>query len=105
MRLVAVLAVLIALTACKKASVEDCDKGCRNYFELHYWQQADMEIARAPAEEREALRQQKIAELEPRMMQNLELCVQKCKSGADPGRAKCWAAARTTAEAKKCTND
>lgn len=96
------LLVLLLLAACDKANVAECDKGCRNYFELHYWEMANMEIARAPAEERDELRQKKIAELEPRMMQNLDLCVQKCKSGADDERANCWAAAKTTGEAKKC---
>jgi hypothetical protein len=105
MRFVAALLLALSLAGCDKATVAECDKGCRNYFELHYWQAADMEIARAPAEQRDDLRKQKIAELESRMMQNLDLCVQKCKSGADSERAKCWAAARTTAEAKKCESD
>ena len=100
-----VMMLLLGLAACDKATVEECDKGCRNYFELHYWEMANMEIARAPAEERTALREQKVAELEGRMMQNLDLCVQKCKSGADSDRAKCWAAAKTTGEAKKCASD
>jgi hypothetical protein len=93
---------LLGLVACDKASVQDCDKGCRNYFELHYWERANAEIAAAPAEEREALRQKKQAEFEPRMMQNLDLCVQKCRSGADEDRVKCWIAAKSTAEVKKC---
>jgi hypothetical protein len=105
MRWLAASVFVLSLAACDKATVQECDKGCRNYFELHYWQAADMEIARAPAEQRDELRQQKQAELEPRMMKNLDLCVQKCKSGSDSKRAKCWAAARTTAEAKACEND
>ena len=104
MRIVLLLAAL-GLAACDKASIEECDKGCRNYFELHYWEEASIQIARVPPEEREAFHQKKVAELEPRMMQNLDLCVQKCKSGADDERAKCWAAAKTTAEAKKCASE
>jgi hypothetical protein len=104
-RALLVLATLLPLAACSKPTVETCDKGCRNYFTLHYWEEAEAEIARAPESERAALRAKKVSELEPRMTQGLELCVQKCRSGADQARAKCWMKAATTADAKQCEND
>jgi len=104
MRRLAVLVALLLFPACGKANTQDCDKGCRNYFQLHYWEAAEIEIGAAPPEQREELRAKKAAELEPRMMKNLDLCIQKCQSGAETSRAKCWAAATTTREAKKCEN-
>jgi hypothetical protein len=106
-RLAVLLAVALVagLAACDKASVENCDQGCRNYFTLHYWEEAEAEIALAPPEERDALRAQKRSELEPRMMQNLELCIQKCRSGADGHRVKCWIASTSAEQARRCEND
>jgi len=102
--LVALLAVL-ALSACSKANIEQCDKGCRNYFRLHYWETAEREIAAAPESERAALRARKQSEFEPHLMQNIDLCVQKCRSGADKHRVQCWIDAKTSADARKCQND
>lgn len=97
--------VVVLAAACDKATLEECDRGCRNYFTLHYWEEAEQEIAAAPEAERAALRAKKVSELEPRMMQNLELCVSKCRSGSDSKRAKCWGAAKTTADARACENE
>jgi hypothetical protein len=107
MRIAAVLALLasLALPACDKANAQQCDQGCRNYYTLHYWEWAEAEIAAAPEAERAELRKKKAAELEPRMMQELDNCVMKCRSGADSRRAKCWIDARTTRDARACAND
>ena len=105
MRILLAAALTLALASCSKASVEECDKGCRNYFSLHYWESAEQEIAAAPEGERAALRAKKESEMESRMMQNLDLCVQKCRSGSDKHRAKCWINAKTSAQARACAND
>jgi hypothetical protein len=94
--------LLLSTAACDKATVESCDKGCRNYFTLHYWEEAEREIAAAPEAEREALRAKKVSDLEPRMMQNLDICVQRCRSGGEKSRVNCWIEAKTMAELKRC---
>jgi hypothetical protein len=101
------LAVLVAfvMASCSKANVEQCDRGCRNYFMLHYWEAAEQEMAKLPEGERAALRAKKESELEGRMMQELDLCVTKCRSGADKHRVQCWTEAKTSAAARKCQND
>jgi hypothetical protein len=96
------LALLLLLAACDKAQTAQCDLGCRNYFRLHYWQEAEIEIAALPEAERPALRKKKEAELEARMQENIDLCVTKCKSGASKQRVKCWIEAKTAPEAEKC---
>jgi hypothetical protein len=85
-----------------KAATAQCDLGCRNYFKLHYWQEAEREIAGVPEAERAALRKKFEGDLEARMQKELELCVTKCKSGATKKRVQCWIDAKTAAEAMAC---
>ena len=101
----ALLALTLLLAACNKASVQECDKGVRQYFKLVYWEEAEAQIAAVPEAERAALRLQKQEELEPRMMKNIDLAVNKCVSGAGAKRARCWTKATTVKEAKACDND
>ncbi len=103
MRRLLLLALFAA--ACNKTSVQQCDLGCRNYFKLHYWRDMDAKIAAAPADQRETMRAQAEADFDKRLMQNLELCVNKCTSGADKHRVQCWIDAKTAAEAEACQND
>ena len=98
------LLFVLLLAACNKSNVQKCDLGCRNYFKLHYWKDADAEIAAAPPEQRDAVRAQKNAEYDDRMMKNLDLCVTKCQSGADQKRVQCWIDATTAEQAEKCAN-
>jgi hypothetical protein len=103
MRVALLLTLLLA--ACNKPKVQDCDKATRNYFKLKYWEEAEAQIAAAPESEREALRIQKQEELEPRMMRNIDLAVNKCVSGANNHRVQCWIKATTVKEAEACHND
>jgi len=104
MRILLVVLAALTLASCK-ATLEDCDKGCRNYYKLHYWETAEQEMAKLPESERAAFRAKKESELEPRMMKELDLCVNKCRSGADKHRVQCWIDAKTSAAARKCQND
>lgn len=101
----AVIVLSLLLTACDKASVQDCDRATRNFFKLKYWQQAEADIAAAPEAERVALRIQKQEELEPRMMKSLDLAVQKCVSGSDKAQVRCWTKATTVEQAEACKRD
>jgi len=102
----AVLLLTVVLTAaCEKASVQDCDKATRNFFKLKYWEESEAQIAAAPEAEREEMRYRKQEELEPRMMRSLDLAVQKCVSGADKARVRCWIKATTVKDAEACKND
>lgn len=103
--LVPLLLLAGLLGGCEKPTVEQCDKGCRNYFQLHYWAEADRAVAAAPVEIRSGLRALWQADFPWREVYQLPLCTQKCRSGADPHRAKCWGEARTVADSEKCAND
>src|SRR5688500_15810310 len=100
MRALAVL-LLLVLAACG-ANDGDCDKACRNYFQLHYWDEANAEIAGAPLAEREALRQQKLVDLEARTNEGIVLCVKQCRTAATKDQVKCLLDAKSSADAKTC---
>jgi hypothetical protein len=101
----AAIVLTLLLTACDKASVQDCDRATRNYFKLMYWREAEAQIAEAPEAERAALRIEKQEQLEPRMMKSLDLAVQKCVSGADKAQVRCWTKATTAEQAQACKKD
>lgn len=105
MRCLAPLLMAVVLLGCNKPSQQECETGCRNYFQLHYWAEADAAIAAAPAKIRAGLRSFWEVDYVWRELYQLPLCMTKCRSGADPQRAKCWGAARTVAESETCAND
>ena len=93
--------VAAALGACG-ASGSDCDKACRNYFTLHYWDVKDREIAKAPADQRDALRKKAVEELEPRMQGELGMCISQCKEAAGNTEATCMIGAKTVKDVEAC---
>ncbi len=105
MRCLVPLLLVVLLGGCNKPTAEDCEAGCKNYFQLHYWAEADHQIAAAPPEIRAGLRALWQTDFGWRETYQLPLCTQKCRSGADPHRAQCWAKARTVADSEKCAND
>src|SRR5262249_19566349 len=74
MRLVPAL-TLLALTllgACK-GDAQKCDTGCRNFATLRYWKAADAEVAAAPADQRDALRKQKLGEFDQKLESGIDM--------------------------------
>jgi hypothetical protein len=98
------VSLALLLGACDKASVQQCDRGCRNYFTLHFHAETELLLPGIPEAERKAFLEKRAGDLEARMTQQLDLCVQKCRSGANDDRAKCWEKATTTKEAEACKN-
>jgi hypothetical protein len=96
-----VLACAIGAGACG-ASGADCDKACRNYFTLHYWEEADKEIEKAPAAERDAVRKQKVEALDPRMQKELGMCLSQCREASSDKEAKCMIEAKTVKAVEDC---
>jgi hypothetical protein len=96
-----VLAVALGAAACG-ASGADCDKACRNYFTLHYWEDSDKDIARVPPGQRDALRKKKVEELDPRMQNELGMCVSQCREAADDKIAKCMIDSKSVKDVEAC---
>ena len=95
------LGLVLTISACG-ASGDKCDKACRNYFTLHYWDEADKEIAKAPPDQRDALRRKKVEQLDPRMNQELGMCVSQCREAAGNDEAKCMIEAKTAKDVEAC---
>jgi hypothetical protein len=100
MRLAVVLGLL--LCACK-GDAKKCEQMCRNYFTLTYWKQADVELAAAPPEQRDAVRKRQTGEFDSRLGNGLDLCVTKCRSANNDDDMECMLAAKTADQAIACT--
>jgi hypothetical protein len=97
--LVFALAGLVA--GCRGDPVQ-CDKGCRNYFTLNFWKQADAEIAKAPPEQRDALRKQKLGELDKGLESGVDMCVSQCISVGNTNDTECMVTAKTADQVRAC---
>ena len=95
------VALALGAGACGSSN-GDCDKACRNYFTLHYWDDADRELARTPPDKRDALRQQMVEKLEPRMQTELGMCSSQCREASSDKEATCMINAKTVKDVEAC---
>lgn len=100
------LGVLIfsTLAGCK-GDPEKCDQACRNYANLIFWDKANVEIDAAPADKRDELRKQKLAEFTKNLELGINTCTSKCLSANNDDDTKCLLAAKTAEQAKACVTD
>lgn len=99
----ALVLALAGFGACSRGTAADCDRGCRNYYSLHFWDRADKELAAAPAGERDALRAKKLEELDSKLKSgDLNMCVSQCQKAATNEQVACMIGARTMAESEAC---
>ena len=97
-----ILPVLLAVAACR-GDAKQCDQGCRNAFSLVYWRDADKAIAAAPADQRDALRKQKLDELTRKLEAGIGLCVSQCQAAGNQSTIDCLIAAKTADQALACS--
>jgi hypothetical protein len=88
-----------------KGDPEKCEKACRNYAELVFWEKADAEISQAPVEKRDELRKQKLAEFTKNLENGINTCTSKCLSANKEDDIKCMIDAKTAKQAKACVED
>ena len=100
MRTLAVL--LVVLTFGCKGSPEKCDKACRNYAELIFWDRANAEIDAAPADQRDEMRKTKLAEFTKNLDLGVNTCTSKCLSANNDDQTKCLLEAKTAQQARTC---
>lgn len=86
-----------------RVDAQQCDQACRNAASLAYWKVADQDIAAAPADQRDALRQQKLSEFARKVETGIDGCVVQCQSSRDPAAVDCLIAARTAEQVKACS--
>lgn len=101
MRSALLLVVAMAL-GCKGDPVQ-CEKACRNYAELVYWDEAEKEIAAVPAPERDELRKTKMAQFSANLSRGVDMCSSKCMSANHEEDINCLINAKTAKEAKACS--
>jgi len=99
---VVLITLLIAAAGCK-ADAQKCDQACRNAASLLYWKTADRAIAAAPADQRDALRKQKLGEFARKVEDGIDGCVLRCQSAHNDDNVDCLIAARTVDQVQACS--
>jgi len=99
---IAVLGAALSLLAACKGDREKCEKACRNYGTLLYWDIADREIQKAPEAERDALRKRKLGEFSSQLENGVDTCVNQCTSANNDKQTDCMLEAKTAAQATEC---
>jgi hypothetical protein len=99
---IALAIALTAVTGCR-VDAQQCDQACRNAMSLAYWKAADQEIAAAPADQRDALRKQKLGEFTRKAEAGIDGCVLRCQSARNQASVDCLIAARTADQVQECS--
>jgi hypothetical protein len=103
--LVALFFVFMAGCQACKGDPEKCDRACRNYAELVFWDGANAEIEALPVAERDAMRKQKLAEFARNLERGIDLCTSKCVSANNTDDMNCMMTAKTAKAVKACVTD
>lgn len=98
------LVAFLGIASCKGDRAK-CDQSCRHYAELVYWGEWDPVINAAPAEKREAMRREKLADFENRVANGVEACITQCVSANNDETTDCLINAKTATGAKKCIEE
>lgn len=98
---IALVSVGLLLAACK-GDRQKCEKACRNYGTLMYWDVVDKEIASTPEDKRDALRKKKLAEFSSQLENGVDICVDQCISANNDKQIDCMIGAKTSDDARKC---
>jgi hypothetical protein len=102
MRLVALVVTLTTLVGCR-SDPDKCERGCRNYHKLVFWEAAEAEIAKLPSDKRDAARRDKLVQFE-KEEKWVDWCTSKCVSENFSDQVDCLVAATTAKQAKECKN-
>jgi hypothetical protein len=96
------LVLLVGTLGCHHGDPVKCDKACRNYAELIFWDKANAEIAAVPADQRDELRKTKLAEFAKNLELGIDTCTSKCISADNDDQTKCLLDAKTASGARAC---
>ena len=96
------LFLALVVAACHQGDPDKCEQAVRNYATLQYWKHADAAIAKVPAEQREALRKEKLADFTAKMENGIQTLVTQCISANDKDTVNCMIEAKTAEAAEKC---
>lgn len=80
-----------------------CEKACRNFARLKYWERADAQIEALPAADRTAARTAKTAEYAKALEAGLPTCIEGCVGANNGAQTACMAKAANVAELAACS--
>jgi hypothetical protein len=92
------------LAGCKGDRVQ-CETACRNYGTLQYWDKNDPLIASAPADQRDAMRREKLADFETALESGVETCITQCVSANNQTTIDCMIGAKSAKAARACATE
>jgi hypothetical protein len=95
------LAVLCAIVGCK-GDREKCEAASRNFATLMFWSQAEPLIAKAPADQRDKLRKEKLACFTYELETKIDVVVTQCQAANNDEQVDCMIAAKTADQALAC---
>jgi hypothetical protein len=99
---VACLLLSSALASGCKGDREKCAVAAQRYAELIFWDRENAEIAKLPAEQRDAERKRKLLEFNREIDSQLDFRVRQCVGAGNDEQADCIIKAKTAAEARDC---
>ncbi len=102
MRLAWILLATVGLIACRKPSVQECDKACRNANRLLYWDEIEKEAGELPEAERAAWRAEKEKGFYETLQAGIDHCIAQCRSADNDEQLKCLTNATTAEQIRKC---
>jgi hypothetical protein len=91
-----------ALTTPAVVDKPACERACRNFATLKFWQRADAEIARMPAADQAAARAREQQAFTSKLDAGLETCITMCLDAKNPEQTACWGNATTADQLVAC---
>lgn len=81
-----------------------CDRACRNYATLKFWDRAEPALSALPEADRAAAHAAKATELADQLAAGIETCIGTCLASNNPRQAACWGDATSVAQLAACDN-
>jgi len=101
MRVAALLLLLFSALGCK-GDRDKCTQATQHFAELMYWEKANAEIARLPAEQQDAERKRRLTEFTRELDAQLDVRISQCVAAGNDSQAECIIEAKTRAQALEC---
>lgn len=102
LRCLSLVALALLVAAGCKGDRNKCEKACRNFSALVYWEKAEKEINAAPEAGRAELKKKHLGKFTMYMEEGVDHCVNQCSSANNDEMIDCMISAKSSADAKKC---